>query len=209
MESTTEIRHSATMRTHKIQLNFVLLAVMLLLSFGSIKSACAVVTGPGSAWTYCRRITLSPVTPSAGFQVKVTLTTAILGNPYSHINSTGSDLRFYDIANNTCNYWIETWNNAGNSVIWIKVPASGTTYLYLYYGNTSATASTNGATTFDFFDGFDGSSLGGNWLSDASGGSVTLTGSQVTMSNTNNGSVYLSSQFTPSSSSFLLETKHK
>ena len=64
---------------------FLLLALNFLLCFGFIPTTSAAVTGPGAAWQYCRRITLSPVTTLADFQVKVTLTTAALGNPYTNV----------------------------------------------------------------------------------------------------------------------------
>lgn len=206
MESNPGIIQIAAMKTHKIQPNLVILALMLWLSLGLIQSVFAVVTGSGSSWQYCRKITLSPVTPSAGYQVKVTFTTG----QYTHMNSDGSDLRFYDVNNTSCNYWIEAWNNAGTSTIWVKVPVAGTSVLYMYYGNSSATATSNGSSTFDFFDDFT-TALGSNWTTITSGGSVTQSGTTVTLSNTNGGTVSLSntSAFTPSSTSFFLETKHR
>jgi hypothetical protein len=166
------------------------------------------VTGPGTAWSFCRRITLSPGTPLADFQVKVTLA----AGQYTGMNVTGNDLRFYDINNTSCNYWIESWNNTATSTIWVKVPVSGTTYLYMYYGNASAPATSNGANVFDFFDGFDGSSLGANWHTSLTNGAITVSGGAVTVTCTtassNNTTPYISSTFTPSSTSFFLETKH-
>ena len=170
------------------------------------------LTGPGTQWSFCRRITLSPITPLANFQVKVTLTTGILGNPYANINSNGNDLRFYDISDNPCNYWIETWNNAGTSTIWVKVPVTNTTYLYMYYGNASAPATSNGANVFDFFDGFDGSSLGANWQTNTANGTINVSGGAVTVTCTPGGgpntTPYISSAFTPPPTSFFMETKH-
>ena len=121
MESTLNIRQTATTGTHKIQAGFVILIVMLFFSPGLIQSASAAVTGPGSAWQYCRRITLSPVTPAANFQVKVSLA----AGQYTGMNANGNDLRFYDVNNNLCNYWIETWNTGSASTIWVKVTTSG------------------------------------------------------------------------------------
>jgi large repetitive protein len=165
------------------------------------------VTGPGIAWPYCRRITLSPVTPAANFQVKVTLASG----QYTHMNATdGRDLRFYDAANNLCNYWIETWNTSGNSTIWVKVVTSGTTYLYLYYGNSSATAVSSGSATFDFFDDFPGTSLAGNWTTATVNGTVVVASGVVTLTTTGASSTAgIYSAYTPSSSSYWLETKHK
>ena len=173
----------------------------LLLVFLFLQTAEA--QGPGSAWQYYRVITLSPATPAANFQVKITLTSG----QYTGMKSDGSDLRFYDDSGNNCSYWIESWNTSGTSVIWVKVTASGSDMLIMYYGNTSATATSSGDNTFDFFDDFT-SALGSKWTTS---GNVTQSGSNVTLSNTNGttaATLSNSDAFTPSSSSFLLETKH-
>ncbi len=104
--------------------------MIIVVAFTCNHLAYASVAGPGSAWQFVRKITLSAATPLANFQVKVALTTG----QYTNMNATGNDLRFYDINNNICNYWIETWNNAGTSTIWVNVVTNGTTALYMYYG---------------------------------------------------------------------------
>lgn len=181
-----------------------LLILIFLLNIGYSQLSSAVI-GPGPDWSFCRRITLSPVTTSSDFQVRILLSSG----QYTGMNAAGNDLRFYDVNENSCNYWIETWNTSGNSTIWVKVPVSGTNYLYMYYGNGSAPAASNGANVFDFFDDF--TSLGSQWSRITSGGSITQSGSNVTLSNTNGATVGLSniSAFTPSSTSFFLETKHR
>ncbi|MBA3830262.1 MAG: DUF2341 domain-containing protein, partial [Taibaiella sp.] len=163
--------------------------------------------GPGAAWGFVRSITLNTPTTLANYQVKVTLTIAIMGNPYTNVNATGSDLRFYDNTNTNCPYWIESFNNAGTSIIWVKVVTAGSP-LTMYYGNAAAPAVTSGTTTFDFFDDFT-SALGVNWSQTTSGGTVTQAGTNVTLSNTNAGTVGISSAFAPASTSFFLETKHQ
>src|SRR6476660_2798525 len=121
---------------------------------------CIYAIGPGPSWQFYRKITLSAATPLANFQVKMTLTTG----QYTNMNATGSDLRFYDANNNVCDYWIEgTFNTAGTSTIWVKVPVSNTSSILMFYGNAAATAVSNGTNTFDFFDDFVGTSLGANW----------------------------------------------
>ncbi len=175
-----------------------------------MKGVYAGPTGPGSGWQYCRRITLSAATPLADFQVRLTLTTASLGNPYTNIKSDGSDLRFYDANNNPCNYWLESFSNIGSSIIWVKVPASGSTAVFMYYGNAAATAISDGSGVFEFFDDFTGSSLAGNWQQSATNGTVTVSTGNVTLScNSNSGSAYISSAFTPASTSFVLEAKNQ
>src|ERR1019366_7751179 len=99
---------------------FLLHILLPLIFFFCTLTSSAQVTGLGAAWQYVRKITLNTATPLTNFQVKVTLTTALLGNPYTNINSGGSDLRFYDMNNNSCNYWIEgTFNHAGTSTVWV------------------------------------------------------------------------------------------
>ena len=184
------------------------LLLLPFLFFGLLcSSASSFGQGPGGAWNYVRTITLSTPTTLANYQVKVSLTTGVMGSPYTNINANGSDLRFYDAGNNNCPYWIESFNNSGISVIWVKVASTATSSIKMYYGNSAAPAVSSGAATFDYFDDFT-SSLGANWSTNASGGSVSQSGSNVTLSNTNAGTVSISSAFAPASTSFFLETKH-
>ena len=172
---------------------------------------CTYAIGPGPSWQFYRKITLSAATPLANFQVKVTLTTG----QYTNMNTSGNDLRFYDANNNVCNYWIETFNTAGTSTIWVKVPVSGTNSLLMFYGNAAATAVSNGTNTFDFFDDFADVNLPG-WTRITTNGTVTVstTGTgTVTLANTgggtNTGGAGIFTTFTPPSTSFTIEAKHR
>ena len=79
----------------------------------------------------------------------------------------------------------------------------------MYYGNPAAIAASNGTNTFDFFDDFAGSVLSANWPSNNGGaGSITVSGGQVVL-NGINGTVSMYSAFTPTSTSFIIEAKHK
>jgi hypothetical protein len=126
------------------------------------------------------------------------------------MNANGNDLRFYDVNNNVCNYWIETWNTGGTSTLWVKVVTSGATAVYMYYGNAAAPATSDGANTFSFFDDFT-SPLGSTWSTATNTGTVTQSGTNVTLSLTNTGGVSLSNAaaFVPASTSFVVETKHQ
>jgi len=108
-------------------------------------------------WQYRRAISLSPATPVDNYQVLITLTTAVMGNPYSNINADGSDLRFTGSNKVTLqDYWIESWDNTGTSYIWVEVSTLGTPTVYMYYGNAAASSPSDGTSTFDFFDDFSG-----------------------------------------------------
>ena len=167
--------------------------------------------GPGAAWTSSTAITLTPATPASNFQVKIRLN----AGQYANMKSDGSDLRFYDNSNNNCEYWLETWNLSGASIIWVKVPASGTNTLTMYYGNAAATAVSNGNNVFDFFDDFTGASLAGNWQQSVSNNSTVSVsaGNAILTCNTPTppnpvGSAGISSPFIPASGAFVLEAKH-
>ena len=117
-------------------------------------------SGPGaawydSAWSYRRPVTLSPVTSVANYPVLVTLTTATMGNPYTGVNADGSDIRFTGADKTTLqDHWVESWDSTGTSTIWVEVQASGTSTVYMYYGNAAASSASDGDSVFDFFDDF-------------------------------------------------------
>lgn len=100
------------------------------------------------------------------------------------------DIRFTTSDGNTlCDYWIESKSSTVAN-IWVEIPsipnstAYGSTKVYLYYGNSAATAASNGDATFIFFDHFEGSSLNtSTWTTSISGetGSVTVSGSAAAL----------------------------
>jgi len=108
-------------------------------------------------WNYERDINLTPSTPVNGYQVMIVLTPATFN--YSRVSADGRDIRFYDTAGNKLSYWIEQWNPAGTSIIWVRVISSGANRIIMKYGNGSAVSESNGYGTFDFFDDFEGSTL--------------------------------------------------
>jgi len=61
------------------------------------------------------------------------------------------------------NYWIEEKVDGDYAIFWVKldnIPASpNSVTIYLYYGNPSATTTSNGDDTFIFFDDFEGGTL--------------------------------------------------
>jgi hypothetical protein len=122
----------------------------------------AAYASPGwlSGWTYRRPINLSQVTPVDDYQVLVTLTTGTMGNPYANVKPDGSDIRFTGSDEVTLqDYWIESWDNTGTSRIWVEVKTSGTSTIYMYYGNAAASSTSDANATFVFFDDFESGNL--------------------------------------------------
>lgn len=115
--------------------------------------------GAAQDWSYRRNVAIEPATTLDDMQVQLLLDNTF---PYANLQAAGQDLRFYDANFNQLNYWIEYWNNAsyGNySSIWIDVPDAGTDQIYMYYGNNSVSAKSNGYRTFPFFDDFTGTTI--------------------------------------------------
>ncbi|MEM2099231.1 MAG: DUF2341 domain-containing protein [Candidatus Bathyarchaeia archaeon] len=55
-------------------------------------------------------------------------------------------------------YWMESVTYYDNAVFWVKIPGDlgkSDQTIYVYYGNTAATSTSNGTNTFLFFDDFD------------------------------------------------------
>jgi len=131
-------------------------AMLLLASIAPIASA---------GWNDRKPVTINNLGDAlSDYQVLVTLNSSNFD--YSKANPDGSDIRFVDGDNTIAlNYWIEEWNAAGDSRIWVAVPSvdgSGSTTIYMYYGNSGASDASDGDATFEFFDDFLGTSLDKN-----------------------------------------------
>ena len=72
---------------------------------------------------------------------------------YSLTQNDGADLRFVDRDGTLLPHEIETWNEAGTSYVWVKVPqidgSSGTDHIWLYYGNAAAPDAQNVAAVWN------------------------------------------------------------
>ena len=116
-----------------------------------------------SSWQYRMKINVTDNSGSglADYQILITLNPETFN--YSRADANGDDIRFtlYNYSASTeseLSYWIEEWNASGTSRIWVNVtyvPASGTSTLYMYYGNEYAALKSSGTSTFIFFDDFE------------------------------------------------------
>ena len=100
------------------------------------------VTGPVLDTTPFKRgctFTLQGYTGAStlqNFPVLVRLSTAIPGFSYSDCAPNGADLRFVDESGKLLAHEIDTWNTAGESYVWVKVPSlmGQTTKIRLFFG---------------------------------------------------------------------------
>jgi len=80
------------------------------------------------------------------FPILVKLTSTNFSEGYAYTNIDGSDIRFVASDGTPLSYQIERWTPWGKSFIWVKIPhisPTEDTIIYMYYGNSSASAATN------------------------------------------------------------------
>ncbi|MEM4245015.1 MAG: DUF2341 domain-containing protein, partial [Candidatus Nanoarchaeia archaeon] len=123
-------------------------------------------------WSYRQQIDLSltsAITP-AGYPVKIILNSSNTGTNFNWSREC-EDIRFVNGSNDLqLSYWIESCNTT-DATIWVNIDDNITTSgptIYMYYGNNDVNNESNGTTTFDFFEDFEGSSLSTTkWHEDA------------------------------------------
>jgi len=119
-------------------------------------------------WNYRKAITINNTSAtdfsSNGYQVLLTVDTSSLISS-GKMQSGCQDIRFVDFNGGNLNYWIESGCNTTSTKIWVKVPlpAASQKTIYMYYGNNSAPAASNGSATFVFFDDAETGSASDKW----------------------------------------------
>ena len=117
-------------------------------------------------WPYRQRITIynNNDYDLTDFQVRLDLDSTVVGENFNWSRQ-GADLRFFDEAGNKLPYWVEQWDEVNRqATVWVKVlsiPASGSTDIYMYYGNSEVESESDGNAVFEFFDDFN--TLSTNW----------------------------------------------
>ena len=143
------------------------------------------------SWIYRKRIDISNPGGSdlTDFQISFTLDTT----DTNKFQSNCEDLRITGVDGNLLPFWIEE-NNPGcgdaNTKVWVKLPSipSSGTYIYAYYGNPSASQSSehDGNKVFEFFDDFSGTSLNTTKWQKTNGGTPVFSSGTLTITATIN-----------------------
>jgi hypothetical protein len=123
-----------------------------------------VVTHP--SWKYCRRIFLNTTASGAniaGNVVNFPLLVRLKGDnfDFSQTQAGGADIRFANADTSFLHYEIERWDSANQRAeIWVRADTvygdNDTQAITMYWGNTAAGDSSNGATVFDTAAQFEG-----------------------------------------------------
>ena len=110
------------------------------------------------AWHWRKPITINNGGGAlTNFQIALTVDTQTLIGA-SKMQANGQDIRFTTSGGVTLiDYWIQSGINTATTIIWVEVPSvpAGNSTIYMYYGNASAPAASNGDNTFLFFDDFE------------------------------------------------------
>ena len=113
----------------------------------------------------------------ADFPALVRLSTAIDGFSYSDFRQQdGGDLAFTDMAGEVIPHEIDTWNESGESLVWVKVPtlARGTV-IRCYYGNSSYSSAVAATSVWSGFVGVWHMKEATGAIADSSGHSLSAT----------------------------------
>ncbi len=112
-------------------------------------------------WAYRREITVVENSGNDLYNYQIQLILNSSNFNFSRANPDGSDIRFTYLQGDTeaiANYWIEYWNATQKlGIVWVKlsIPANGNVTVYMYYGNPTATTTSNPVNVFDFYDGIE------------------------------------------------------
>ncbi len=124
------------------------------------------IAGWLSGWNYRKsHIIQNASGAGTGYQVKITVHygTGTDGGEHVYLNENCrtdfGDVRFTDDDGVTLlDYWMQEYTSGDQAIFWVKIADNldhSSATVYVYYGNPSATSTSNGTSTFEFFDDFD------------------------------------------------------
>lgn len=180
---------------------YLLFAALLLAIAGSSAAHAQCL----SSWLYKAPVTISNTGGTAALtdhQVLVTINTQALISS-GKMRPDGADIRFI-VNEATCAtacYWIESGLNTPATRIWLKmpaIPAGGSSTVYMYYGNSTATPVSDVNCVFLLFDNFDGSALDAAKWTAYGPATATVSGGAISFSPSSSSRIIRSNAtFTP------------
>ena len=111
----------------------------------------------------------------------------------NHCRDDFGDIRFTkDDGTTELYYWLEEYTSGDKATFWVKIPSIPASpdkaTIYIYYGKSDATTTSNGDDTFLLFDHFEGTSLNSDkW--EGITGDVTVSDSVVKLRDLNTGTL--------------------
>ncbi len=158
------------------------------------------------AWPYRKKFNVSLTEAKTDYPVKVVFSSSDLdfgatdsfGNiRMIHVNKTTG-------IENVIPHWVQS-ENSTDAVIWIRAPGfevNTDEMFFIYYGNPSASNTSNGDNVFDFFDTFNGSSLDGTkWINNE--GDFTISGGEFVGDNNDEWEYVFSNEYSISAGTII------
>lgn len=115
-----------------------------------------------SGWQYRKNHTINSATGAGiGYAVQIIVKNSIGADSGNTVYISGKtrsdfgDIRFTNSTGGLLNYWAESVTNGVNATFWVKIDSDLSTVnqiIYVYYGNSIATSTSNGANTFIYYD---------------------------------------------------------
>ena len=113
-------------------------------------------------WQYRKKLTISNAVNEYQMRIKVYKNDGHDNPSAGEIDTEGhckddfGDIRFTDSEDNELPYWIEEKEDGNYAIIWVKLPSNiesqSEKYIYMHYGNPSATATSDGSAVWDFYE---------------------------------------------------------
>ena len=148
---------------------FIIVSIILFSNSTSYSQPCKY------GWNFRKEIKFNnPSTILNDFQVEFIMpTNSLVSN--SKAQPDGSDIRIVDFNGIDLDFWIDddTYNTSSTN-FWVKMDSlapNTTTSIFIFYGKNGEVSQSNGSTTFEMFDDFNGSTLSSKWSSCNNSGS--------------------------------------
>ena len=108
-----------------------------------------------TSWLYRKQLNIN--NKNIGYHMQIVVGNVSGGNVTcnGHANSDFSDIRFISYSDNTTqlSYWRKNFTNNAQATFWINNSLNDSA-IWMYYGKSSITTTSNGTNTFYFFDDF-------------------------------------------------------
>ena len=104
-------------------------------------------------WLYRKQLNIT--NKNGGYQMKIIVGNSSGGNVTcnGHAKSDFGDIRFISSANTALSFWLRNYTANTQATFWVNNSLNDTS-IWMYYGNSGASTTSNGSNTFYFFDDF-------------------------------------------------------
>jgi len=166
-------------------------SIAIIFTFLILLSAMPFVENAGATWwdgtwAYMKNCYISP--KFLKYQTRIIVGKTSGGNVTTggHCLDTFGDIRFIHDNTSEIPYWLQNYTSGVQATFWVN-NSNNDSCIQMYYGKAGATTTSNGNTTFEFFDDFNGTARNTHKWNLIGTPTLTYSNSVLTMDATNNG----------------------